>query len=446
MKATLEADLRPVETSPLTNEELRQLMRERSPGEIVMLAERVKHTGGCEHPIRLRATGLGSPSVGEPDGVLLIACKSRRETRCEPCAATYRADARQIVRAGLEGGKGMPLTVASHPAVFVTVTAPSFGPVHRAGGAPCHARGPGRCSHGRPKSCLSRHTESDELVGAPLCAQCYDYLGAVLFNATAGELWRRVTIYARRHLAYLLKRPERELKDEVRLSYLKVAELQRRGVVHLHGIVRADAARDEVLPPPAEITTLLLSRAILRAVAAVYKEVEIEGVTRRLVFGEQVRVDPLSAGEARGVASYLAKYLTKEASGTGALDHRLREGELEYLELPEHLRRVVETAWSLGEERGQDRLRRFAHALGYTGHVMTKSRRYSTTFRQLRLARLAWRLAATDEPSIGRELQWSYVGSGFSRPIDAILASTVAEDRRRARGERWASLREEKAA
>ncbi len=76
----------------------------------------------------------------------------------------------------------------------------------------------------------------------------------------------------------------------------------------------------------------------------------------------------------------------------------------------------------------------------------TKSRRYSTTFRRLRLARLAWRLAATDEPSIGRELQWSYVGSGFSRPIDAILASTVAEDRRRARGERWASLREEKAA
>jgi hypothetical protein len=248
------------------------------------------------------------------------------------------------------------------------------------------------------------------------------------------------------NLAYLLKRPERELKDEVSLSYLKVAELQRRGGVHLHAIVRADAARDEILPPPGEITTLLLSEAILRAIAAVYKDVEIEGITRRLVFGEQVRVELLSAGEVRGVASYLAKYLTKEASGTGVLDHRLREGELEYLELPGHLRRIVETAWRLGAEPGQDRLRRFAHALGYTGHVMTKSRRYSTTFRQLRLARLAWRLAATDEPSIGRELQWSYVGSGFRRPIEAILASTVAEDRRRARTERWASLREEKAA
>ena len=115
------------EAPRLANEELRRLMRERNPRELVMLAERVKRTGGCEHPVRLRATGSGSPSVGEPDGVLLLACKSRRETRCEPCAATYRGDARQIVRAGLKGGKGMPVSVASHPAVFVTLTLPRSG-------------------------------------------------------------------------------------------------------------------------------------------------------------------------------------------------------------------------------------------------------------------------------------------------------------------------------
>jgi hypothetical protein len=45
-------------------------------------------------------------------------------------AATYRADACQLLAAGLKGGKGVPDTVASHPRLFVTFTAPSFGWVH----------------------------------------------------------------------------------------------------------------------------------------------------------------------------------------------------------------------------------------------------------------------------------------------------------------------------
>ncbi|MGO9298283.1 MAG: replication initiator, partial [Streptosporangiaceae bacterium] len=41
------------------------------------------------------------------------------------CSAVYKRDARQLVRAGLTGGKGIPETVASHPCVFATFTAPS---------------------------------------------------------------------------------------------------------------------------------------------------------------------------------------------------------------------------------------------------------------------------------------------------------------------------------
>ncbi|MBM7784969.1 hypothetical protein JOD67_001649 [Tenggerimyces flavus] len=37
------------------------------------------------------------------------------------------------------------------------------------------------------------------------------------------------------------------------------------------------------------------------------------------------------------------------------------------------------------------RLRRWAHMPGYGGHFFTKSRRYSTTFGQLRRARIDWR-------------------------------------------------------
>jgi hypothetical protein len=51
-------------------------------------------------------------SEREPDGVLLKACGTRRESRCPSCAATYRADAYQLLAAGLKGGKGVPETVA----------------------------------------------------------------------------------------------------------------------------------------------------------------------------------------------------------------------------------------------------------------------------------------------------------------------------------------------
>ena len=66
-----------------------------------------------------------------PDNVVLKACGSRSELRCPSCATLYRGDARHLVRAGLEGGKGMDESVAEHPAVFMTLTAPGFGAVHR---------------------------------------------------------------------------------------------------------------------------------------------------------------------------------------------------------------------------------------------------------------------------------------------------------------------------
>ena len=62
--------------------------------------------------------------------MLLKACGTRRESRCPSYAAVYRADAYQLLAAGLRGGKGVPESVAGHPRLFVTFTAPSFGPVH----------------------------------------------------------------------------------------------------------------------------------------------------------------------------------------------------------------------------------------------------------------------------------------------------------------------------
>jgi len=90
-----------------------------------LLRGRVDHIDGATGELLHRYT-----TVHEPGGVLPIACKTRRASQCPPCAEVYRADTYQLIRAGLSGGKGIPETVAEHPCVFTTLTAPSFGPVH----------------------------------------------------------------------------------------------------------------------------------------------------------------------------------------------------------------------------------------------------------------------------------------------------------------------------
>ncbi len=101
----------------------------------------IRHAGGCLQPVLLRgrvdhvddSTGElihRYTTVHEPGGLLPVPCKTRRASRCAPCAEVYRAYTYQLIRAGPTGGKGVPAEVANHPCVFVTLTAPSFGPVH----------------------------------------------------------------------------------------------------------------------------------------------------------------------------------------------------------------------------------------------------------------------------------------------------------------------------
>ena len=178
---------------------------------------------GCSHPVRLSGeiTDI-DPATGElvrraatgtmPDSVLYMPCGTRRASICPACAETYRRDAYQIVKAGLDGGKGIPADVAAHPAIFATFTAPSFGLVHTRvtgpGGKMLRCR-PRRkkavCPHGRHLSCPHRHKETDASLGKPLCPDCYDYDAAVVWNAHAPELWRRTMIGLRRRLDRLAR-------------------------------------------------------------------------------------------------------------------------------------------------------------------------------------------------------------------------------------------------
>ncbi len=118
-------------------------------------ASTVRRAGGCLQPVLLRGRvdhidGTSGEllhrytTAHETGGLLPIPCKTRRASRCPPCAEVYQADTYQLIRAGLSGGKGVPETVASHPCVFATLTAPSFGPVR------VHREKGGRAQRCRP--------------------------------------------------------------------------------------------------------------------------------------------------------------------------------------------------------------------------------------------------------------------------------------------------------
>lgn len=193
----------------------------------------------------------GAPSSLDFDGVNFKACGTRRRTLCEPRSRVYQADARSLIRAEVFGGKTVPETVQEHPVVFATLTAPSFGSVHRASKAnqdlgPCHPAKDGTCPHGHKLGCWARHDQDDEIVGGPLCEECYDLAGAVIWNAASTWLWRRTTIYLRRALAKIVGMTTAELSQQVRISYVKVIEYQRRGLIHLHVVIRLDDATDYV--------------------------------------------------------------------------------------------------------------------------------------------------------------------------------------------------------
>jgi len=59
------------------------------------------------------------------------------------------------------------------------------------------------------------------------------------------------------------------LAAQVRLSYAKVAEYQRRGVVHFHAVIRLDGPTGPATAPPAWATVGLLTAAIGQAVRIV---------------------------------------------------------------------------------------------------------------------------------------------------------------------------------
>ncbi|ALE76103.1 replication initiation protein [Pseudonocardia sp. EC080625-04] len=416
--------------------------------------------GGCAAPIRLtgssRILHRDGTVLAERDGDILAPCGNRRASVCPACSDRYASDAYHLIRSGMAGGKGVPDTAAAHPRLFVTLTAPSFGPVHS---RRVTARGlvvPCRCGE--------KHHLDDPRVGTALDPDSHDYVGAVLWQAHAGVLWNRFAIRLRRLLAGMLGVRVRDFREHARLSYAKVAEYQRRGLVHFHAVIRLDGPDGPWTAPPAGIGAAALQGAIQEAARAVSVTVDRpDGTPLPLAWGRQVDTRPITStavaaleddGEITdsALAAYVAKYATKGTGKSEATDRPIRDiAHVRHLDITPHHRRLIETAWELG---GHDRyealnLRRWAHMLGFRGHFLTKSRAYSTTFGAIRGERRTYRLgetlAALDTPvDAGSVLvvnDWTVIQFGHRTDAEREIALGIAERRREQRRTRSAEHR-----
>lgn len=439
-------------------------------------ADQAQRVGHCARPVRLvggsdtidaRTGELVSrySSTSEPDGVTYVRCGNRRAARCPSCSDEYKGDMWHLLVAGAAGGeKGVPESVATHPLVFVTLTAPSFGAVHtikRPGSRSpyCHPRArSARCEHGRPLRCMVKHSDVDSMVGEPLCAECYDYESHLVWQWYAPELWRRFIIRVRRELALSLGLSEKATRELVRVQFAKVAEFQRRGVVHFHALLRLDGAPLDgmAFPPPAvRISGGELAQLALRAAARVSVTADPlpwEELARDLSWGAQVDARVVGrdrggdAGELtdRAVAAYIAKYATKateDVMPSSVTQLRPHVAQLFALigQVADHARDDDESAYQ--------RLGRWASMLGFRGHFSTKSRRYSTTLGRLRAARRTWRARSfAASVAVGAEEldddstlvigHWEFQGMGWLTSGDAALAAEAAAAAREWRTER----------
>jgi hypothetical protein len=263
---------------------------------------------------------------------IAVRCQSRIRSVCASCAELYRGDWAAIARSGVFDGP-----VQNFRFYLLTLTAPSFGRVHRVPKVEGAKVGPCGCG--------ASHTVANaDLRGVPLDMASYDYAGLVAWNRDSGLLWDRT------------RRRMRDYWPSV--EFFVVREWQDRGALHLHALVRI--ARTEA-PRPERLGEAARTASAFSLV---------DGAL--VSWGEQGNCQAFRAdGDAAKTIWYLSKalnYVLKDAvtaSGGGARAWA-------------HLSRLSAAARSMRCSRDcepRDCVSRTHQRYGARGHVVSASRR-----------------------------------------------------------------------
>lgn len=220
------------------------------------------------------------PISVERDGeAFQVRCGSRLVSVCPGCSAVAVGDWQAIVRSGLfDVGLGYRF-------MLLTLTAPSFGAVHRVVKA---GRTPTTCRCGR-----AHHPDRDALLrGVPIDFERYNYDGAVRWNYWAGKLLDNTRARLRKAIPAF--------------EYAAVREWQARGLLHFHILIRVSA---DQWAAPSQVS------ALARTVQHKLKDGSVIG------WGANTDAREVRADESTGRAVwYLTKtvgYLTKDVADGG---------------------------------------------------------------------------------------------------------------------------------
>jgi hypothetical protein len=235
-------------------------------------------------------------------------------------------------------------------------------------------------------------------------------------------LWNNTIQLIRRLLAAEGGVGQPNLSAVAQLQYLKVAEVQRRGLAHFHCILRLDGPKSIDAEPPSWASAEILERVVRTAIDRASAP-DLDG--RSAQWGRIYDIQDLAQRdeEAVKVAAYVAKYAAKTTDGSKELARRFRSRrQIVSLIDDLHLQRLALTAWDLGGEVKYEpmHLRDHSHMFGFTGQLITKSRAFSTTFAALRSARTDYMAGErVGDPVAGT---FHYEGRGYDDPRGTQLA------------------------
>lgn len=216
------------------------------------------------------------------DGRHKIRCNSKDPGKCHGCSTIHRRHTQFIIWSGINKNWAPAATEVeidgNHSFYFVTLTAPSFGKVHK---LDKHSTNPTKCS------CGNTHDATDAFVSTPIDTNRYRYREQVLWNVWSNDLYRRTQEKLRTVL------PDAEM--------CSIREPQKRGVVHYHILVRVPAT----VPRKEAIKAL--------------KGMRKHSITRmgdKYGWGSQVKVDPIKTDgdDLQKTVNYISKlvgYTTK---------------------------------------------------------------------------------------------------------------------------------------
>lgn len=316
----------------------------------------------CSNPITIRATEAHAATGEVRVRDMQRRCGTRLASSCESCSALYAGDARAVISSGV---------AEDEVYTWITLTAPGadvFGAVHTAAGAGRRRRR--RCRCGR------YHRADDKRLGSPIDPVTYDHAAAARFNASTG-----------RRFAVLIQKLRR--MTGVHLEFVRVIEFQRRGLTHVHALVRGRvtaavlqvAVRGGVNPRTGRSIQAVTSGGFgfgPQCDAQVVTDVGRVGAYMRKLIRYAVKGagDDLPGGPAHARSMERAGARSVGCS-VGVLGHCRDSGVV-------HGRIADPSSPSCRRHRAARR------GWGFRGHVLAASRRWGVRFGELRAARRAW--------------------------------------------------------